>query len=202
MRRSELDLILGISIAKNEVDRILGGLGVTFSNKGDDWECTAPTYRPDITREIDLIEEIARIHGYDSIPSDEAIYGTFRYQHPDPEKNLNALRTTLAGFGFHQVYANSLQNEHDAGLSETTAVKMVNPLNREMGFLRTSLLPGLMKVADFNIKRGTHNFRLFELSHIHIQQGEGLDGIEEQKHLAGIICGQEQFESVHSTAAD
>lgn len=58
-------------------------------------------------------------------------------------KNLNALRTTLAGFGFHQVYANSLQNEHDAGLSETTAVKMVNPLNREMGFLRTSLLPGL-----------------------------------------------------------
>ena len=202
MRRSELDLILGISIAKNDVDRILGGLGVTFSSKGDGWECTAPTYRPDITREIDLIEEIARIHGYDSIPSDEAIYGTFRYQHPDPEKNLNALRTTLAGFGFHQVYANSLQNEYDAGLSETTAVKMVNPLNREMGFLRTSLLPGLMKAADFNIKRGTHNFRLFELSHIHIQQGEGLDGIEEQKHLAGIICGQEQFESVHSTAAD
>ena len=200
MRRSELDLILGISIAKNDVDRILGGLGVTFSSKGDDWECTAPTYRPDITREIDLIEEIARIHGYDSIPFDEAIYGTFRYQHPDPENNLNALRTTLAGFGFHQVYTNSLQNEHDAGLSETTAVKMVNPLNREMGFLRTALLPGLMKAADFNIKRGTHNLRFFELSHIHIQQGKGLDGIEEQKHLAGIICGQEQIESVHSTA--
>ena len=202
MRRSELDLVLGIQIDNTEVDRILGGLGIVFSNEVDNWECIVPTYRPDITREIDLIEEIARIHGFDSIPSDDAIYGTFRYQHPDPEHNLNAIRDTLSGFGFHQVYTNSLQNEHDAGLSEYTAVKMVNPLNQEMGFLRTALLPGLMKAADYNIKHGTHDFRLFELSQVHIYQGEGLDGIKEQKHLAGIICGQEQVESVHSRASD
>jgi len=202
MRRSELDIVLGVKIDNIEVDRILSGLGIVFSNQVDNWECIVPTYRPDITREIDLIEEIARIHGYDSIPSDDAIYGTFRYQHPDPEHNLNAIRATLSGFGFHQVYANSLQNEHDAGLSEYTAVKMVNPLNQEMGFLRTALLPGLMKAADYNIKRGTHDFRLFELSHVHIYQGEGLNGIDEQKHLAGIICGQEQVESVHASASD
>jgi len=202
MRRSELDLVLGIQIDNTEVDRILGGLGIVFSNEVDNWECIVPTYRPDITREIDLIEEIARIHGFDSIPSDDAIYGTYRYQHPDPEDNLNAIRDTFSGFGFHQVYTNSLQNEHDAGLSEYTAVKMVNPLNQEMGFLRTALLPGLMKAADYNIKHGTHDFRLFELSQVHIYQGEGLDGIEEQKHLAGIIYGQEQVESVHSRASD
>ena len=202
MRRSELDIVLGVQIDNTEVDRILSGLGIVFSNQEDNWECTVPTYRPDITREIDLIEEIARIHGYDSIPSDEAIYGTFRYQQPDPEHNLNAIRTTLSGFGFHQVYANSLQNEHDAGLSKHTAVKMVNPLNQEMGFLRTALLPGLMKASDYNIKHGTHDFRLFELSHVHIQKGKGLNGIEEQKHLAGIICGREHVESVHATASD
>ena len=95
-----------------------------------------------------------------------------------------------------------MQNEHDAGLSEYTAVKMVNPLNQEMGFLRTALLPGLMKAADYNIKHGTHDFRLFELSHVHIYQGEGLDGIEEQKHLAGIVYGQEQGKSVHANASD
>jgi len=202
MRRSELDLVLGIQIDKNDVDRIFTGLGIVFSNQEDNWECTVPTYRPDITREIDLIEEIARIHGYDSIPSDDAIYGTFRYQHPDPEYNLNSIRATLSGFGFHQVYANSLQNEHDAGLSEYTAVKMINPLNQEMGYLRTALLPGLLKAADYNIKHGTHDFRLFELSHVHIYQGKGLDGIEEQKHLAGIVYGQEQGKSVHANASD
>ena len=105
-------------------------------------------------------------------------------------------------FVFHKVYANSLQNEYDAGLSEYTAVKMVNPLNQEMGFLRTALLPGLMKAADYNIKHGTHDFRLFELSHVHIYQGKGLDGIEEQKHLAGIVCGQEQGKSVHASASE
>ena len=82
---------------------------------------------------------------------------------PDPEKILHDIRQTLVGLGFHQVYSNSLQSEKEAGLTNHEPVGMMNPLNKEMGFLRTSLIPGLIKAADINIKNSTSQFRIFEL---------------------------------------
>ena len=66
-----------------------------------------------------------------------------------------------------------------------------------MGYLRTSLLPGLMRAADFNVKNGNCNFRLFELAHTHEQDSEGFEGIKEHKYLAGVIYGLEKIQSVH-----
>lgn len=198
LRKSELDLILGIEVDSSEVERILYSLGFDCSNSENGWTCMPPSYRPDVEREIDIIEEIARMVGYDDIPSDENIYGTFRYTEPDSESNLDTIRSTLAGFGFHQVYANSLQNEQCASLTGISPVKMMNPLSQEMAYLRTSLLPGLMKDADFNVKHGTTDFRLFELANIHEQVEKGFEGIKEFKHLAGIVYGNEKNTSVHS----
>ena len=198
MRRSELDLIIGISIESETVDSILTGLEISFKYKNDSWECVIPTFRPDITREIDLIEEIVRMYGYDKIPSDEKIYGSYNYENPDPEKFLDPVRYTLVGCGFNQIYANSLQSEKEAKLSGNKPVTMVNPLNLEMGSLRTSLLPGLLKAADYNLKHGSKDLRLFELAHIHIKNGEGLENISEKKYLSGLILGNKTETSVHS----
>jgi len=198
LRRSELDLVLGYVVSSNEVERILKSLGFNVSDSNGDWDCIPPTFRPDVEREIDLIEEIARMVGYDAIPSDENIYGTFRYAEPDPESKLDHIRMTLQGFGFNQIYSNSLQNEIDANSIGKTAVKMMNPLSSEMAYLRTSLLPGLMKAADFNVKNGTKNFRLFELANVHEQKEKGFTGILETQHLAGIIYGESNSESVHT----
>ena len=198
LRRSELDLVLGHHVDQEEVDRLLDALEIESNWDGkDEWNCKPPLFRPDIDREIDIIEEIARIVGYDTLPTDENIYGVFRYAEPDPEKHIESIRTTLAGMGFHQVYSNSLQNETESGLAHKNAVELMNPLSREMGYLRTSLLPGLMRAADFNVKNGNCNFRLFELAHTHEQESEGFEGIKEYKHLAGVIYGMADESSVH-----
>ena len=202
LRRSELDLVLGIKIDDKIVDQIFNGLGILFKKSGDYWNCQVPTYRPDIIREIDLIEEIARMYGFDDIPSDDSLYGSFRYEKPNPEKYLDQIRNTLAGSGFHQIYANSLQNENDATLSGKEPVKMLNPLNVEMGFLRTSLLPGLLKAADYNLKHSVHDLRLFELGHIHVQIDKGLDNIHEKKYISGVVYGNFRDHSVHSGSSE
>ena len=147
-----------------------------------------------------VIEEIARMVGYDTIPADENIYGVFRYENPDPEIKIDPIRSTLVSFGFHQIYSNSLQNERDSSLLGKMAIKMMNPLSQEMAFLRTSLLPGLMKAADYNIKHGHSDLRLFELANIHERVEDGLIGIKEFKFLSGIIHGEESQKTVHENA--
>ena len=198
MRRSELDLVLGISIESDSVNRILNGLGIECSFEKDQWTCTIPTYRPDITREIDLIEEVARINGFDKIPSDLSLYGDFLFEDPDPERDLLEIRQTLVGCGFHQIYSNSLQGDDDARLSGNEPVIMMNPLNKDMGCLRTSLLPGLLKAADLNVKHSNKNLRLFELGHVHFNSEDAPNNIDEKKYLSGVVTGRSIGANVHS----
>ena len=173
-------------------------LKIKNESKENTWTCLIPTYRPDISREIDLIEEIARIYGFENIPPDYSLNGTFRFDNPDPEKILHDIRQTLVGLGFHQVYSNSLQSEKEAGLTNHEPVGMMNPLNKEMGFLRTSLIPGLIKAADMNIKNSTSQFRIFELGHVHFKDDSSLNGVDERKILSGLAIGDIIGENVHS----
>ena len=198
LRRSEIDLILGYHFTKEKINQILESLEIRYLLDKDIWKCTIPTFRPDIEREIDLIEEVARIAGFDSIPSDENIYGTFRYQMPDPDSILNKIRDSFSSFGFHQIYSNSLQNEKESRISGSVPIPMLNPLNIEMGFLRTSLLPGLVKAGNFNIKNGTKSFRLYELGNVHNSSGDGLEHINESQSLSGIIYGNKYDSSIHT----
>ena len=198
MRKEELELVLGLRIDNETISRIFNDLGIKNESKENTWTCLIPTYRPDICREIDLIEEIARIYGFENIPPDYSLNGTFRFDNPDPEKILHDIRQTLVGLGFHQVYSNSLQSEKEAGLTNHEPVGMMNPLNKEMGFLRTSLIPGLIKAADMNIKNSTSQFRIFELGHVHFKDDSSLNGVDERKILSGLAIGDIIGENVHS----
>ena len=198
MRKEELELVLGLRIDNKTISRIFNDLGIQNESKKNTWTCLIPTYRPDICREIDLIEEIARIYGFENIPPDYSLNGTFRFDNPDPEKILHDIRQTLVGLGFHQVYSNSLQSEKEAGLTNHEPVGMMNPLNKEMGFLRTSLIPGLIKAADMNIKNSTSQFRIFELGHVHFKDDSSLNGVDERKILSGLAIGDIIGENVHS----
>ena len=198
MRKEELELVLGLRIDNKTISRIFNDLGIQNESKENTWTCLIPTYRPDISREIDLIEEIARIYGFENIPPDYSLNGTFRFDNPDPEKILHDIRQTLVGLGFHQVYSNSLQSEKEAGLTNHEPVGMMNPLNKEMGFLRTSLIPGLIKAADMNIKNSTSQFRIFELGHVHFKDDSSLNGVDERKLLSGLAIGDIIGENVHS----
>ena len=198
MRKTELELVLGIQIEDKSVEDILNALGIDNVPDANGWSCLVPTYRPDITREIDLIEEVARIYGYDNIPPDYSLSGNYRFEDPDPEKHLSDIRQTLMGCGFHQVYSNSLQSEFESKLSGNDPVMMMNPLNVDMGYLRTSLIPGLMKAADLNIKHSTKDFRIFELGNVHSASDSSSTGVLEKQYLSGLVVGNSIGENVHS----
>ena len=110
---------------------------------------------------------------------------------------MNKIRDSLSSFGFHQIYSNSLQNEKESTISGLLPIPMLNPLNVDMGFLRTSLFPGLVKAGNYNIKNGTKSFRLYELGNVHQSTGDGLINIIESQYLSGIIYGNKIDTSIH-----
>ena len=199
LRISQIQSILGCTIKETKIENILKGLDIAAIKNNKGWDCKVPTFRPDIEREIDLIEEIARIYGYDSIPVNNSIAGNYRFTNPDPESNYDILRGYCSGLGFQQIYSNSLQNFDASSKSGLIPVKMMNPLNQDMGYLRTELITGLIKAAAFNIKHGANSFKLFELANVHEKTGEKLADIIESKHLACIVYGKNQPENVHSS---
>ncbi len=198
LRYSEIISVLGCTIEKQKIETILSGLKIAYKLKNDIYKCTIPSFRPDINREIDLIEEIVRIYGISSIPSNTSLNGVLQYGNPDPESYLDPIKNSFCAFGFHQLFLNSLDNGMVADLTEKVPVSMLNPLNIEMSNLRTSLLPGLLKSADYNIKHGNMNFRLFEIGQIHYINSSLDNKYVENKTIAGIIHGNEKNTSITS----
>ena len=198
LRKNELELVLGIEIKNEYIISILTGLGFSVTENSNSFECVPPSFRPDISREIDVIEEVARIYGYDNIPIDNTLYGTYSFEQSDTQSWLESIRNTLSGLGFNQIYSNSLQNKRVANLHNENSVPMLNPLSNDMAFLRTSLLPGLVKATEYNIKNSSDSLKLFELGNVHSRSSKKIEDINENIRLAGIMVGNENHKSVHS----
>ena len=203
LRSSEIEQILGVSLEKDFIVEVLEGLGFNVKVSNDsEFDCIPPSYRPDIAREIDVIEELARMKGYDNIPTDNSLYGHFFIDETDPQYYLQRFRDKLSGLGFFQHYSNSLQDKKTSNLFSNKSIPMLNPLSNKMAFLRTSLYPGLLKAAELNIKNSTNSLRLYELGNIHSQNGKKLGDMSEEIKLTGIILGDERINSVHHEKED
>ena len=200
MRRSELDLYAGCDISDQKVTGILNGLGVTNNKKKDHWVCTPPTYRPDLEREVDLLEEIIRVYGYDNIPAATHFSSTFSLVDLDPEDNLDQLRQLLCGFGYHECQSNSLQSIGWAKAGGRKPVPVLNPLSETMSHMRTDLLPGLLETIDFNIKNGSPDIYLFEIGNVFQQQKPGFKGIKETPIMGAVLHGHSASLTVHEQA--
>ena len=200
-RKNELDIVAGCEIPNKFIEKTLTGLNIELKNISDGiWECEPPSYRPDLEREIDIIEEVIRIYGYDNVPVSSRYGSLFNYTNPDPNASISKIINTLTGMGFHQCYNNSLLSKEDAKLSGENPIKTINPLSEKLSDLRTSLVPGLLKNIDFNIKNGNKNLRLFEIGQIHLRTGKGFTGIVEKSHLSGIVHGLSFKASIHNEA--
>ena len=200
MRRSELDLYAGCEISDQKVTGILNGLGVTNNKKKDHWVCTPPTYRPDLEREVDLLEEIIRVYGYDNVPAAIHFSSSFSLVDLDPEDNLDQLRQLLCGFGYHECQSNSLQSAGWAKARGRKPVPVMNPLSETMSHMRTDLLPGLLETIDFNIKNGSPDIYLFEIGNVFQQQKPGLKGIKEMPIMGAVLHGYSASLTVHEQA--
>ena len=161
--------LLGTSLNAEEMTDFLVRLGIATTRKGGDTlQSTVPLSRPELTQPVDLIEEIARLAGYDNIPAVEGVDVRFQALIDDPQAFYSQVRTSLVPWGFHEHMANTLTRREFTGLfSDAGAIEMQNPLSTEMAFLRTSLIPGLAQAVAFNERRQQRSVQLFEIGAVH-----------------------------------
>ena len=174
LRRARIPALLGVTIPDEEVEAILSGLGFTVSAVADGWQAVAPTWRVDIAREADLIEEVGRHHGFDRIP---ATFPALREAPPRPDPVMvrnQALRMAMVGAGFAEAIGYSFIERAAAepfvaplGASgeadRDRLVPLAYPLSELFAVLRPSLLPGLLDAVVHNRRRETADVRLFEI---------------------------------------
>jgi phenylalanyl-tRNA synthetase beta chain len=191
VRPSRVNALLGTSLKPRDVERALLLVGVSIVGRSKDLlRCRVPTFRVDIDREVDLIEEAARVYGYDNI--EEKTSAAIDIAHPFPTASTaGELRTTLIGAGFQEAITNSMQEEKKSAFPGATPVRILNPQNQEMATLRTSLVPGLLEVVARNINVGKPNLRLFELGHVFRVSGEPqqIENFLEEERICMLATG-------------
>ena len=188
LRRSRLAHLLGLEIDAAEVTQILESLQLAVAPTADGWSVTAPSHRFDIEYEVDLIEEVARIHGYDSIPET-----TLAAQSPletVTESRIDTERAaaTLIGRDYQEIVTYSfIDPEANAKFTgRDSALVLSNPISSELSVMRASLWPGLVAAASTNMARQQDRVRLFEASRSY---HGALDAHEEVVRLAGLVAG-------------
>ncbi|MBI5021069.1 MAG: phenylalanine--tRNA ligase subunit beta [Ignavibacteriales bacterium] len=168
LRVSKVNQLLGITLSNKEIIDLLEKIFFkhvaekTKSKNHDLIKFLVPTFRPDIERGIDVIEEIARMYGYDNIPINEISKLRLSEKTP-PMDFLPIIRNYFVGAGFQEIITNSMQPILTAQIGSDRVVKIANPISRDMEALRTSLLPSVVEVIRENIFKGNSSLRLFEI---------------------------------------
>lgn len=171
-RRIELHVenvnrLLGTRLASGEIKRYLDSIEIRCEKKTETvLTCGVPTFRADIEREVDLIEEVARIHGYEKIDDSLQTRLAFdaRFKEGDPTEEL---RDFLAGAGFNEIVTNSLQPTDVASIHYGNFVHIANPISEDMAAMRTSMLPGALQTVKTNLSYGLKNMKLLEIGRVY-----------------------------------
>lgn len=197
LRRARIARVLGISITDAEVERNLATLGMTVTAQADGWQVTPPSRRFDIFAEEDLIEEVARIHGYDEIPL-RLPAGAPPAPHDDETRlPASALGASLATRDYHEAICYAFVDPRllQAWQLDAGAVALANPLSEELAVMRTSLLPGLVESLKRNRNRQQARVRLFESGVVftHGRRTQDTAPIETAM-LAAAACGSAHAE--------
>lgn len=176
LRLSEVRRILGENIESAEVFRILKKLGFGLIPEGQDdpqFEVHIPSWRLDIEREIDLIEEIARLHGYDKFANTLPAYRGAVIEPPNSALD-RAFRERALALGYNETVSLSFISHADAErFSSATVLELENPLSEEASVMRTTLVPGMLEMLAWNMNRDNEVARLFEMSRVYeMRDGE------------------------------
>ena len=200
-RLSRINKLLGINVKKKEVEDCLNRLGIAFKTtarvKGDDvtWSIIPPSFRVDLLREVDIIEEIARIHGYENIPT---ILPTARLS-PVKSSRMDFVREKARGILTNNGFLEAINYSFiSPQLFEVTSVdiksslKLLNPLTEEQSVMRQSLIPGLVQTMKYNVNYSNSDMKIFEMGRVFIPQGQKT---EERELISGLISGRRYDEA-------
>jgi len=189
LRAARIKKMLGFDLKNAEVERILSGLGLGVSATDDGWVCTVPSWRFDISIEADLLEELARIFGYNNLPVSNIHADLVIPARAETALSLRSLRRHLNARGFSEAITYSfvdpkLQKVFDPDLAP---IELDNPISVDMSVMRTSLLPGLVSAVLRNTTRQQPRVRMFESGLRFVPSAEGLQQVPT---LAMVVTGQ------------
>ncbi|MBT8092734.1 MAG: phenylalanine--tRNA ligase subunit beta [Gammaproteobacteria bacterium] len=188
LRSERLEKLLGLEIAAAEVESILKGLELEVVTQAGGWRVTPPSHRFDLQIEADLIEEVARIHGYDSIPETTAFVESPLETITETRIEFERVADTLVARDYHEVVTYSFIDPADntAFTGAESDLRLSNPISSEMSVMRASLWPGLVAAASANLARQQERVRIFECSKTF---HGSLEDLTEVVRIAGLVCG-------------
>jgi len=196
LRFDRVNQLLGTSLSKRQIINLLKRLDLVPMSSHwttrDDVIISVPTYRNDISEEIDLIEEVARIYGYNNIET--KTYAIVDFTRQQEQVSIeDRIRRYLEGSGFNEIITLSLQNKESALLSGEPFIEVLNPVSTEAQCLRTNLIVGALKVVQNNRFQGQKDLRLFEIGTTFSRRGdhvpEVLEDVTEEEHLLVLLTG-------------
>ncbi|MGE5801529.1 MAG: phenylalanine--tRNA ligase subunit beta [Gemmatimonadota bacterium] len=160
LREARVSQLLGVTVPRKEIEQLLSAVGFVAAPKDDRLAVQIPGWRPDVTREVDLIEDVARLRGYDSFPDELRPYRPGTVPDAPSELTLRRIRDALVRSGTGLLEARTLP----LGPADTPdAIPVLNPLSADESHLRSRLLPGLIRRVEHNWSMGNRDVRLFEV---------------------------------------
>lgn len=197
LRDERLAMMLAVELPEYEVESILRRLGMSPQRaEAGVWQVQVPSWRFDISLEVDLIEEIARIYGYNRLPSKQPAAAMEMPALPEHKVQLGRLRQTLISRGYQEAITFSFTEPKLLAKfdPERTPLALANPISADLAVMRTTLWAGLAKTVQYNQNRQQSRVRLFETGLRFVPQG---DELVQEKVIAGVICGERMPESWH-----
>ncbi|MDF8365412.1 phenylalanine--tRNA ligase subunit beta [Achromobacter anxifer] len=197
MRLARCHRVLGVPVTQAEVAKIFGSLGLDFTIEGDDFIVTPPSYRFDLELEEDLIEEVARIYGFENIPAVPPMARAKMFSQPEIRRGAHALRRLAAAQDYQEVVNYSFVEadwERDYAGNETP-VRLVNPIASHLSVMRSSLIGSLVANIRHNANRKQSRVRVFELGRVFLRDASAQDGplevagVRQPMKLAGAAWG-------------
>lgn len=190
--------ILGTNLNGHQIIELLESINCEYrvvekqSNDEDIFTFQTPSFRPDLEKEIDLIEELARLYGYDNIET--KMQSVIKFTSNSIQTDIvDEIRSWLVGRGFNEIITNSLQSKELAYLSSSEVVEVMNPISKDMAGMRTSLIPNMLEVVRNNIYYQTKNLNLFEVGKTYLkifQESENQKSVENYKEEEKIILAK------------
>jgi phenylalanyl-tRNA synthetase beta chain len=195
LRVSQVHRILGEKLATGEILRILRKLGfelIPEPGEEDEFTVQIPSWRLDVEREIDLIEEIARLHGYDKFRSTLPSSASSVIALPDAEKDKK-VRASVLALGYNEAISSTfISHEEAEQFSSVPVLELANPLSEEASVMRTSMAPGMLQMLAYNLHRGSERVRLFETGNIFEASAER--AIEHKRMCLGATAASLQYD--------
>ena len=196
-RAARCRTLVGVDIPTDFMEEAFKRLGFEYTRDGDLFTVTSPTYRFDIEIEEDLVEEVARLWGYDKLPENPPLERAVMLPSREDRRTQHDLRLKLAGRGYQELVNFSFVEEKwekDFG-GEAAPIRLLNPIASQLSVMRTQLIGGLVDILRYNLNRKEDRVRVFELGRVFFQDptiepsDTSVKGVRQPEHLAGLAYG-------------